>query len=165
MSLSSVLKNRRKELNMTLLEVAKRVGVSEGTVQRWESGNIKNLRHERIAKLADVLDVSPAALMGWENASGETDLGLTAIDIAKWIGADPIEVSAIMGEMSFPNGIDSKAIAKIVAEAQKRKSTLISEDGLDDEKRAFIEKLKSMDSETVAALNKLADSIISKRGQ
>lgn len=74
MSLSDVLKQRRKELGLTLLNVADKVGVSEATVQRWESGNIKNLRHERIGKLAEVLRVSPAFLMGWgEGTSGGED--------------------------------------------------------------------------------------------
>lgn len=45
----------------------------------------------------------------------------------------------------------------------KVKPTLDAEDGLDDEKRAFVGKLKSMDSDTVEALNKLADTIIAKR--
>lgn len=65
-SISSVIKRRRQELDLTLAEVANRMGVSEGTVQRWESGAIKNLRHERIGRLAEVLQVSPAVLMGWE---------------------------------------------------------------------------------------------------
>lgn len=66
MSISTILKQRRKDLGLTLAEVAKRVGVSEATVQRWESGNIKNLRHERIGALSEVLEVSPSVLMGWE---------------------------------------------------------------------------------------------------
>ena len=68
-SLSSVLKQRRKELGLTLLQIADAVGVTEATVQRWESGNIKSVRHEKIAKLAEILNVSPAALMGWEESS------------------------------------------------------------------------------------------------
>lgn len=67
MSLSSKLELRRKQLNMTLLEVANKVGVTESTVQRWESGNIKTLRHERIVKLAEALDVTPSYLMGWDD--------------------------------------------------------------------------------------------------
>lgn len=66
MSISKVLKQRRKELDLTLAEIGKRVGVSEATVQRWESGNIKNLRHDRIGRLAEVLQVNPAVLMGWD---------------------------------------------------------------------------------------------------
>lgn len=69
MSLSNVLRSRRKELGLTLAEIADKVGVSEATVQRWESGNIKNIRQERISKLAGVLHISPAELMGWETSS------------------------------------------------------------------------------------------------
>ena len=65
-SISSVLKIRRKELGLTLAQIAEQIGVTEATVQRWESGNIKSLRHERITKLAEILGVSPAVLMGWE---------------------------------------------------------------------------------------------------
>lgn len=64
--LSSVLKQRRKELGLTLAQIADAMGVAEATVQRWESGNIKSIRHEKIGKLAEILMVSPSALMGWE---------------------------------------------------------------------------------------------------
>lgn len=66
MSLQTVLKIRRKELGFTLKDIADRMNVTEATVQRWESGNIKNLRHGRITKLAEILDTTPAYLMGWE---------------------------------------------------------------------------------------------------
>lgn len=69
--LSSVLKQRRKELGLTLAQIADAMGVAEATVQRWESGNIKSIRYEKIGKLADVLKVHPAALMGWKNIPKE----------------------------------------------------------------------------------------------
>lgn len=75
MSLSDVLKKRRAELGYTLLEIADKMGVSEATVQRWESGNIKSLRHGRIAQLAEILDVSPASLMGWDVSSNDIPKG------------------------------------------------------------------------------------------
>lgn len=65
-ALSTVLKRRREELGLTLAQIADEVGVAEATVQRWESGNIKTLRHGRIDKLAEILKVHPATLMGWE---------------------------------------------------------------------------------------------------
>lgn len=54
------LKQRRMELGLTMLEVAELVGVSEATISRYESGNIRNMRRERIAKYARALQVSPA---------------------------------------------------------------------------------------------------------
>ena len=65
-ALSEVMKKRRKELGLTLAQVADLVGVTEATAQRWESGNIKSVRHDKITLLADALKVSPADLMGWE---------------------------------------------------------------------------------------------------
>lgn len=67
-SLSTVLKRRRRELGLTLLQIAEEMNVSEATVQRWESGAIKMLRHERITQLAQILKVPPASLMGWDAA-------------------------------------------------------------------------------------------------
>lgn len=62
-----LIKQRRKELNLTLEDIAKVVGVSKATVQRWESGVIANVRHDKIAKLAVALHTSPDYLMGWDN--------------------------------------------------------------------------------------------------
>lgn len=82
MSISNILKERRKELGLTLLDVANKVGVSESAVQRWESGNIKNLRQDKIGKLADALSVAPAYLMGWEEdiIAKKTSSGIINVD-------------------------------------------------------------------------------------
>lgn len=72
MILEERMRDRRKELDLTLADIAKAVGVSEATVQRWESGKIKNLRYERIPALAVALHTTPAYLMGWEDIPEET---------------------------------------------------------------------------------------------
>ncbi len=61
------IKNRRIELGLTLEELGKRVGVGKSTVRKWETGYIANMRRDKIAKLADALDVSPLYIMGIEN--------------------------------------------------------------------------------------------------
>lgn len=71
-SLSETLTRRRKEMGMTLFQIAEAMGVTEATVQRWESGNIKSLRYAKISRLADILQVTPAALMGWEDLDAPT---------------------------------------------------------------------------------------------
>lgn len=65
--MNNKLKQKRKELGLTLQEVADYVGVSSGTVSRWESGEIKNMRRDKIAKLGEVLKIDPAELTGWKN--------------------------------------------------------------------------------------------------
>lgn len=67
MEVKDIIKNRRLELGLTLLDIAKVVGVTEATVSRWESGNIANMKRSRIAALAKVLNLPPIALMGWDD--------------------------------------------------------------------------------------------------
>lgn len=61
--MSNYLAVRRKELGLTMKDVADAVGVSEATVSRWESGAIANMRRDRIHALAKVLNVSPTFVM------------------------------------------------------------------------------------------------------
>lgn len=64
--IKEIIKGRRLELNLTQLDVAKVVGVSEGTVSRWESGDIGDMKRSRIAALARALQLSPNVIMGWK---------------------------------------------------------------------------------------------------
>lgn len=66
MEIKNILKSRRIELNLTLEDVAKIVNVSPATISRWESGDIANMRRDRIAALAKALQISPAVIMGWD---------------------------------------------------------------------------------------------------
>ena len=65
MEFKDLIRSRRLELNMTMEEVATKIGVSTPTIQRYESGNIKNVRRDKIALLANALNCSPEYLMGW----------------------------------------------------------------------------------------------------
>lgn len=40
--------------------------MSPATISRWESGDIANMRRDRIAALAEALQISPAVIMGWD---------------------------------------------------------------------------------------------------
>ena len=76
MNLGSKIRDRRKNLGLTLKEVSVSVGVAEATVQRWESGNIKILKSDKMKKLASVLQVSIDELSNWisdHEKSSKTD--------------------------------------------------------------------------------------------
>ena len=53
------ISQRRKELGLTMEQVGEAVGVGKSTVQRWESGQIQNMRRDKIATLAAVLHMDP----------------------------------------------------------------------------------------------------------
>ena len=69
MLVQDIIKNRRIELKLTMKEVADSVGVSEGTVSRWESGDISNMKRDKIFSLAKVLRISPLVILGWDDAA------------------------------------------------------------------------------------------------
>ena len=64
MEIKEIIKRKRKELNLTLDDIAKACGVSEGTVSRWESGDIGDMKRSRIAALAKILQISPSVIVG-----------------------------------------------------------------------------------------------------
>ena len=66
MEIKDILKSRREELDLTLKDIADKCGVSESTVSRWESGDIENMKRNRIMALANALKLSPAVIMGWD---------------------------------------------------------------------------------------------------
>lgn len=67
MGLKENIKSKRLELGLTLEEVANKIGVKKPTLQRYESGVISNIPSDKIEALAEVFDISPGYLMGWEN--------------------------------------------------------------------------------------------------
>ena len=73
MNIYERLRERRKELGLTMLEVANKTGVSEATISRWESGDIANMRRNKIVALAKALKVHPSFIMfdDYENYENE----------------------------------------------------------------------------------------------
>lgn len=66
MEFKDKIKALRLEIGATLEEIGNAVGVSKATVKRWESGEIANIRRDKIYKLAVALRTTPSYLMGWD---------------------------------------------------------------------------------------------------
>ena len=65
MNISDYIRKRRLELGLTMKKLSEKVGVSEGTVSRWESGKIVSMRQDKLSDLAEALQTTPSYLMGW----------------------------------------------------------------------------------------------------
>ena len=83
MEIQAIIKNRRNELGLTLKDVAKALGVSEGTVSRYESSDIQNMGIDKLVPLAKVLKCSPGYLMGWKDSPSDTVLSDESLRIAR----------------------------------------------------------------------------------
>ena len=64
MTTGEKIKMLRIKNKLTLEEVGKAVGVGKSTVRKWETGDIANMRKDRIVALCAVLHTTPAYLVG-----------------------------------------------------------------------------------------------------
>ena len=99
--ISQKIRDLRARYNLTLEQVAQRVGVGKSTIRKWETGMIENMRRDKIAKLAEALYTSPAYLMGWEEAasceqSGYWD-GRRLADLRASYGYSENQISTLLG--------------------------------------------------------------------
>ena len=76
MELQDLIRTRPTQLGKTLEDIGKAVGVSKATVQRWESGEIKNLRRDRIARLAAALEVTSESIVMDQPTEGVSHTGI-----------------------------------------------------------------------------------------
>ena len=69
MKTNEFIKHKRTELNLTMKQLAERVGVSEATISRWESGDIGNMRKNNLEALTRALHVTPVEVLfgEWED--------------------------------------------------------------------------------------------------
>lgn len=72
------LKQRRKELGLTLEEIGDIVGVGKSTVRKWENGQIDNMKRDKIALLAKALHISPLDII-YDMKSSKVDPDITTI--------------------------------------------------------------------------------------
>ena len=95
------IKEIRKEKDMTLEEVAKRIGVAKSTIQRYEAGLITSPKQPVLAAMAKAFNISEEWLCGTSNLKEEQnsqsfDDGMIPIPV---LG----EVSAGMGKFATDN--------------------------------------------------------------
>ena len=73
MTIGERIKQRRKDLGLSVDELADKLGKNRATIYRYESNEIEKLPTTVLEPLADVLGVSPGFLMGWEEETSEPD--------------------------------------------------------------------------------------------
>lgn len=149
------IKERRTALGLTLLQLSEALDVKEATVQRYESGEIKNIKHETIVELARILKCSPQYLMGWSNILTEestvnplpeSNIYMRPIYESAAAGFNILAQNTIIGYMptyiSAPSEQDKYIWVNVVGDSM---SPLI-----DDGSRILIKKQESVDSGQIA---------------
>ena len=66
MDMGQKIYSLRIQKGLTLEELGNMVGVGKSTVRKWENGMIANMKRDKILKVSEALNTTPAYLMGWE---------------------------------------------------------------------------------------------------
>jgi len=114
--LNERIKERRLVCGYTLLEVARKVGICESNLQRYESGQVKNIPHKNIVKLAQILNCSPSYLMGWVDTPNEESSGSSSLVIPEILKDARVAFSG-----GAANGLTQDDIDMLVELAEKMK--------------------------------------------
>lgn len=69
MELGDLIRDLRQQKGLTLEQVGDAVGVGKSTVRKWETGDIRNMGRDKIAKLARILGTTPDYLINCGEAS------------------------------------------------------------------------------------------------
>ncbi len=71
MTIGERIKKRRKEIGLTVDDLANLIGKNRATIYRYESDDIENLPVTVLEPLASALRISPAELFGWDSETGK----------------------------------------------------------------------------------------------
>ena len=66
MTIGERIKFLRESRDLTLEQLGALVGVGKSTVRKWETGDIANMRRDKISALSKVLHINPVSLITGE---------------------------------------------------------------------------------------------------
>lgn len=92
------IKQRRTELNLSLQDVADMTDMSKSTLQRYESGSIRNIPLQKLGMLASALQTSADWILGW--CKNPDDIPPVDADFRKFIKSLGFEIQAWPGYKS-----------------------------------------------------------------
>ena len=78
--LANRLRTKRIENNLSLQDVAEKLGVSKVTVSRYETLDITNIPSDKIEGMARLYNTTPAFLMGWETKKEKENINIDTIN-------------------------------------------------------------------------------------
>lgn len=70
MGMAERIKERRLAMSYTQEELASKLGLQKSAIAKYENGRVANMKRSVIAHMSEILECSPAYLMGWDNNVG-----------------------------------------------------------------------------------------------
>ncbi|MDD3049757.1 MAG: helix-turn-helix transcriptional regulator [Candidatus Cloacimonetes bacterium] len=110
------IKQLRIEKGMTQEELGQVIGVQKSAIRKYEKGEVENIKRSSIKKLADLFDVSPTFIMGWEEEYDELALAkeVKLIEqIQEQYGKDAVE---LLNQFNKLNALGRNKAVDIIAD-------------------------------------------------
>ena len=113
MNIGEIIKKRRKELNLSLKDIAKKLDVSESSISRYENEEIKNMGIDKLIPLSEILQVDIKELLNDINFSRKKKKAtLKEIEIANKLKILRIENNLSLKKVADFLNITSSTILK-----------------------------------------------------
>jgi transcriptional regulator with XRE-family HTH domain len=96
------IKELRKIANLSQEELGRRVGLQRAAINKYERGLVTNIPLTVIEKLAQVLDVSPTYIVGWDDTTSNplsTEVKILQ-GVKQFYGDDVIDLMESYTELS-----------------------------------------------------------------
>ncbi len=157
MKVNEIIKKRRKELGLTLKDVAQELGVSESLISRYESNDVKNMGIDKLTPLAKVLNCSPAYLMGWTDFTSTLNEEIQTLNEGRYIPEK--KVNERLAELnSIPLNELTKEHKELISIYQKLKKTFETE--YDEEFKIAARDYKELPEDKKQLFNAMMKSFI-----
>ena len=66
MQMGDRIKYLREQAGLTQEELGEKIGVQKSAIRKYEKGSVENIKRSSIKIMADLFNVSPCYLMGWD---------------------------------------------------------------------------------------------------
>lgn len=157
MTTGSRMKARRKEIGVSVDEIAAALNVSIATVYRYENGEIEKVPGAVLEPLAKVLRTTPAYLMGWDSEVPSNNLPSNIISVPEMrevplvgtiaCGSPIMAVENFSEKVSMPSHINADFALRC-----KGDSMLGSKVRIHDGDIVYIRQQDDVDSGAIAAV-------------
>lgn len=64
-----LIREHRKRLGLTQVELGLKLGVQNNAVSKWENGRVGDIPASKVVAMARLFGITPSELMGYENAN------------------------------------------------------------------------------------------------
>lgn len=130
MTIGQKIKRLRRQLNMSVDDLAEKLGKNRATIYRYEKGDIENLPLDVLEPLANALNTTPGYLMGWEETSDliHNDININLLDtVGTMIRKLRLKRNLTLEEFSNETGIPIDELKKYEAgKSQIPKSVMVT---------------------------------------